>query len=76
MKVWLYLLKHKNETFNKFKKWKTLVKNQVGRKVKTLSTDNRLEYLLNEINLYCKSEGIVRHNTVRETPQQNGLIKK
>lgn len=42
-KVWLYILKNKSDTFVKFKEWKTLVENQVGRKVKRLRINNGLE---------------------------------
>ena len=32
-KVWVYYLRHKNEAFPTFKKWKTLVEVQTGKKV-------------------------------------------
>ncbi|KAH9647652.1 hypothetical protein KPL70_025267 [Citrus sinensis] len=31
-RVWVYALKHKDQVFNKFKEWKTLVENQTGNK--------------------------------------------
>ena len=43
-KVWVYLLKSKDQTLESFKTWKTLVENQVDRKVKCLRTDNGLEF--------------------------------
>lgn len=75
-KVWVYLLKHKNQAFKCFKQWKALVENQTGRKVKVLRTDNGLEYLSEEFNEFCKDHGIARHKTVRLTPQQNGLAER
>jgi hypothetical protein len=47
-KVWVYFMRHKSETFAKFKLWKVEVKNQTGKKVKCLRTDNSTEYTNNE----------------------------
>lgn len=43
-KVWAYVLKRKDQTFEKFIEWNSLVKNQCGKKVKKLKTDNALEF--------------------------------
>ena len=75
-KVWIYLLKHKNQAFKTFKQWKALVETQTGKQVKVLRTDNGLEYLSDEFNEFCKDNGITRHKTVRLTPQQNGLAER
>lgn len=75
-RVWVYILKHKDQVFNKFKEWKTLVENQTGKKVKKLRTDNGLEFCNQQFNSYCANEGIARHKTVRLTPQQNGLAER
>ena len=74
-KVWLYILKNKSDTFEKFKEWKKLVETQVGRKVKKLKTNNGFEYLSSEFSQLCKEEGMARHKTIRETPHQNGLAE-
>ena len=39
-KTWIYLLKGKNEVFNKFKEFKALVKNHTERKIKTMRSYN------------------------------------
>ncbi|KAL3623657.1 hypothetical protein CASFOL_032473 [Castilleja foliolosa] len=75
-KVWIYLLKTKDEVFKTFKTWKTLVELQSGKKVKKLRTDNGLEFVSNEFNTFCREHGIARHKTVRLTPQQNGLAER
>ncbi|KAH9648136.1 hypothetical protein KPL70_025471 [Citrus sinensis] len=75
-KVWVYVLKQKGEALMKFKEWMTLIENQTGRKVKRLRTDNGLEYCSKEFDSYYKEKGIVRHKTVRHTPQQNGLTER
>ncbi|KAH9648352.1 hypothetical protein KPL70_025549 [Citrus sinensis] len=75
-RVWVYVLKHKDQVFNKFKEWKTLVENQTGKKVKKLRIDNGLEFCNQQFSSYCANEGIARHKTVRLTPQHNGLAER
>ena len=69
-KIWVYILKTKEEAFHKFKEWKTLVEVQTGRKVKKLRTNNGLELIKNEF------QGILRHKTMSYTPQHTGLAKR
>jgi len=45
------------------------------RKIKILRSDNRGEYTSNPFLQRCCDEGIERHFTVRETPQQNGVAE-
>uniref|UniRef100_A0A803NRR5 CCHC-type domain-containing protein n=1 Tax=Cannabis sativa TaxID=3483 RepID=A0A803NRR5_CANSA len=40
MKVWVFLLKSKDQAFNTFDTWRKLVENQTGKTVKKLRTDN------------------------------------
>ncbi|KAL5757330.1 hypothetical protein ACOSP7_019941 [Xanthoceras sorbifolium] len=75
-KVWVYFLKQKNDVFTTFKQWKALVEKQTGRKIKRLRTDNGLEFCQGDFIEFCKNEGIVRHLTVRGTPQQNGVAER
>ncbi|KAH9801739.1 Integrase catalytic domain-containing protein [Citrus sinensis] len=75
-KVWLYILKTKDQFVEKFKVWKALVENQSGRKLKALRTDNGLEFCNREFETFCQKHGILRHKTVRFTPQQNGLTER
>ena len=42
--VWVYVLKSKDEVFERFKQQKVLVENQSGRKIKRLRTDDGLEF--------------------------------
>ena len=42
---YIYLIKHKSETFEKFKEFKQEVENQLGRKIKMLRSDRGGEYL-------------------------------
>ena len=41
-----------------------------------LRTDNGLEFCNEEFEMFYKNQGILRHKTIRNTPQQNGLTEK
>ena len=75
-RVWVYLLKSKDEVFETFLVWKKMVENQTGRKIKVLRSDNGTEYRNDQFSIFCKKEGISRHFTVRDTPQQNGVAER
>ena len=75
-KVWVYFLRQKNETFSMFKKFKALVENQTGRKIKKLRTDNGLEFVESEFEEFCTMNGIARHKTLVGKPQQNGIAER
>ena len=75
-KVWVFFLKQKSDVFSTFKDWKTMIEKQEGRQVKCLRTDNGLSFCSDKFNTLCKKEGIVRHRTVRHTPQQNGVVER
>ena len=75
-KVWIYFMKHKSDVFGIFKKWKAQVKNQTGRKIKYLKSDNGLEYRDKEFIRFCELESLTRHFTVKGTPQQNGVAER
>ena len=71
--VWVYPLKHKDEVFQRFVEWKTLVEKASGHKLKVLRTDNGREYSSVKFKDYLKSEGIGHERTVPKTPEQNGV---
>ena len=75
-KVWVYFLKHKNDVFLTFKQWKALIEKQTCKQIKRLRTDNGMEFCEGDFEEFCKNEGIVRHRTVRMTPQQNGVAER
>ncbi|KAH9716240.1 hypothetical protein KPL71_021389 [Citrus sinensis] len=75
-RVWIYVLKSKEQVFEKFKNWKVLVEKQTGKTVKKLRTDNGLEFCNQVFDEFCAKEGIARHKIVRMTPQQNGLAER
>ena len=46
------------------------------KKIKVLCSDNGVEYTSNPFLQLCRDEGIERHFTVRETPQQIGVAER
>ena len=68
-KVWVYVLKTKDQALQAFKNWKTLIENQTNKKVKKLRTNNGWEFCSDQFTRYCQEHGIARHLTVRGTPQ-------
>ncbi|KAE8664954.1 hypothetical protein F3Y22_tig00112738pilonHSYRG01227 [Hibiscus syriacus] len=75
-RVWVYPMKTKDEVLGFFLKWKKMMETQTGRKIKRLRTDNGGEYKNDPFLKVCEEEGIVRHFTIRGTPQQNGVAER
>ncbi|KAK3026910.1 hypothetical protein RJ639_041094 [Escallonia herrerae] len=75
-KVWVYFTKHKSKVFNVFKPWKARVEKQTSKKLKYFRLDNGMEYKDEEFLQFCKDEGIIRHFSVKRTPEQNGVAKR
>jgi len=63
-KVWVYLLRHKNEAFSMFKKFKALVANHTSKKIKKLRTDNGIEFYESDFNELYVAHCIARHKTL------------
>jgi transposase InsO family protein len=69
-------MKHKSETFEKFKEFQSEVENQRGKKIKTLRSDRGDEYFSHEFSSYLKSCGIIPQLTPPGTPQRNGVSER
>lgn len=52
-----------------------MVENQVDRKLKTLRTDNELEFCNADFNNFYNQKGIARHRIVKHAPRQNWVAK-
>ena len=66
-------MKHKSETFEKFKEFQSEVENHRNKKIKFQRSDHGGEYLSYEFGLYLKQCGIVSQLTPPGTPQHNGV---
>jgi transposase InsO family protein len=53
-----------------------LIGNEIDMKFKFLRSDNGGEFVSNEFNNCCNENGIKRHFSVTETPQQNGVVER
>jgi transposase InsO family protein len=74
-KIWIYFLRHKSETFAKFKEFKVEAEKQSGKYVKVLRSDGG-EYSSKEFANFYKSQGIIMQTTTMYTPQQNGVAER
>ena len=68
-KFWVYFLKAKSEALDIFKKFKALVENERGCKIKCLRTDRGGEFCSKAFQNYCDVNGIKRQHTTTYTPQ-------
>jgi hypothetical protein len=73
---WVYFLKAKLETFEKFKVFLRQAENETKEKIGTLRTDNGGEFTSNEFQTFCGEKGIKRQFTNAYTPQQNRVIER
>src|SRR5664279_5191168 len=73
---YVYLMKHKSETLEKFKEFQSEVENQLGKKIKLLRFDRGGEYMSQEFDSHLKSCGIVSQLTPPGTPQRNGVSER
>ena len=69
-------MKHKSETFEKFKEFQSEVENQCDRKIKFLRSDCGGEYLSHEFGTHLRKCGIVSQLTPPGTPQRNGVSER
>jgi hypothetical protein len=75
-KTWVYCIRKKSDVFDTFKKWKALVENETGKRLKCLISDNGGEYCSKEFDYYCSYHGICREKAVPRTPQENGMSER
>jgi hypothetical protein len=74
-KTLVYFFRQKSYVFYTFTKWKALVENETGKRLKCLRLRNGGEYCNNEFDDYFSYHGIRREKTVPGTPQENGVGK-
>jgi GAG-pre-integrase domain len=70
------LMRHKSESFEKFKEFRTEVENQLNKSIKALRLDREGEYLSYEFTIYLKEYEIVLQLTPPGTPQWNGISER
>ncbi|KAJ9542072.1 LOW QUALITY PROTEIN: hypothetical protein OSB04_028578 [Centaurea solstitialis] len=73
---YVYLMRHKSESFEKFREYQNEVQNQLDRKIKFLRLDRGGEYLSQEFGNHLMECGIVSQLTPSYTPQMNGVSER
>jgi hypothetical protein len=66
--TWVYFLKEKSESFEKFVNFQHMVENETREKVASLRTDNGGKFTSTEFNVYCRNNGIKRQIKNSYTP--------
>jgi hypothetical protein len=72
-KTWVYCIRKKYDVFDTFKKWKALVENEIGNRLKCLRSENGGEYCNKEFDDYCSYHGIHREKIVSRTSKENSV---
>lgn len=72
----VYFLKTKDETSNKFQEFQKMAENQQETKIKTVRTDNGKEFCCVSFDSLLKKHGIIHQLTNSYTPEQNGLAER
>jgi transposase InsO family protein len=75
-KCWIYCLKAKSDTFDKFKEYKAFIEKHTGKHIRILRTDNGGEFESLQFEDLCKSTGIKRQLNMPYNPQQNGVVER
>ncbi|KAJ9539160.1 hypothetical protein OSB04_031893 [Centaurea solstitialis] len=73
---YVYLMRHKSESFERFREFQNEVQNQLGKKIKFLRSDRGGEYLSDEFDNHLMECGIVSQLTPPYTPQMNGVSER
>jgi len=71
--TWLYPMCNKSETRKSLTNFVAYVKNQFGKTIKVVRSDNKPEFNMVD---YFDAAGIVHQTSCVETPEQNGIVER
>ncbi|KAL2252169.1 UNVERIFIED_CONTAM: Retrovirus-related Pol polyprotein from transposon RE1 [Sesamum indicum] len=74
--TWTYFMHQKSQTFSLIKEFHKMVLTQFEKRIKTVRTDNGLEFINEQCQTFFKEEGIIHQTTCTYTPQQNGVVER
>ncbi|GKE14841.1 ribonuclease H-like domain-containing protein [Tanacetum coccineum] len=74
--VWIYLIKTKDEVYDHFVNYNNMILNQFNCSVKTVKSDNGIEFTNNKMNVLFNSLGIIHQTTCAYTPQKNRMVER
>ena len=69
-------LRTKDESFQEYKNFESWLQVQFNRSVKCLQSDRGGEFVSNEFSEHLRKHGTVRHLTVHDSPQSNGIAER
>ena len=75
-RTWVYFLKNKSKTFEKFVEFKALAKKECGHYVKVLRLDRGAEYTSNMLLNFCRQNGINKELIASYTLQKNVVVER
>ena len=73
---YVYLMRHKSDSFEMFKRYRNEVEKQTRKEIKILRSDRGGEYLSSEFLTYLEENGILSQWTPPMTPQLNGVSER
>jgi transposase InsO family protein len=74
--AWVYFLRKKDETYDRFVAWVTMIETLTGRKIKFFRSDRGGEFMGAEFTKFLEEHGITRQTSAPNTPEQNGLAER
>ncbi|KAK4849470.1 hypothetical protein QYF36_025170 [Acer negundo] len=77
--TWIYFLREKSETFDKFKMLYNKIQNEMNSNVKSIKrirSDHEREFKNVSFGTYCDSVGISHEFSAPRIPQQNGVVER
>jgi transposase InsO family protein len=72
----LYLLRTKDETFDAYTTYESMMRTQKGTRIKRIHSDRRGEYLSGPFDDHLAKAGTLRNLTVHDTPEHNGVSER
>ncbi|GBN20202.1 Retrovirus-related Pol polyprotein from transposon TNT 1-94, partial [Araneus ventricosus] len=75
-KIDVFTLKSKSEVFSIFKEYLSRVQRELGRKLKSVRTDNGLEFCHKDFETFLRNLGIKIERTSFYTPELNGIAER
>ena len=72
----VFLIKSKQEVYEKFVEFQELVENQFEKKIKKVRSDNGTEYTNQHFVQLFKEKGILHEHTNVESPEENGVAER
>ena len=72
---WILFMQKKSETFSKFCEFKALVEKELGKQLKSLRSNNGVEYISGKFKDFCSEEGIQRELIALITHNRMGSLR-